>query len=137
MKPLDPFDSNIHLLKKVLDLRSYNQSVIASNIANSETPGYHRKEFQFDSELQDAIMHPAGSMITTHQKHIPFSTSNFDNITGKVVESIDESGIGDENSVNVDAEMIALSENELLYETVAQLLKKKLGMLKYAIQEGK
>ena len=137
MKALDPFDSNIHLLKKVLDLRSYNQSVIASNIANAETPGYNRKEFQFDNELQNAIMHPSGSMNTTHQKHIPFSTLNFNDVKGNIVEFKDETGIGDENSVSVDGEMIALSENELLYETVAQLLKKKLGMLTYAIQEGK
>lgn len=137
MKTLDPFDSNIHLLKKVLDLRSSNQSVIASNIANAETPGYNRKEFQFASELQDALLHTAGDMNTTHQRHIPFSTVDFNDVQGKVVEFKDETGIGDENSVSVDGEMIALSENELLYETVAQLLKKKLGMLTYAIQEGK
>lgn len=137
MKALDPFDSNMHLLKKVLDLRSSKQSVIASNIANAETPGYNRKEFQFDSELQNAILHPTGSMKTTHQKHIPFSTVDFNDVKGKIVEFKDETGIGDENSVDVDGEMIALSENELLYETVAQLLKKKLGMLTYAIQEGK
>lgn len=137
MKTLDPFDSNIHLLQKVLDLRSANQAVIASNIANSETPGYARKEFQFEEALQAAVNKPTGSMLTTHSKHFPITSSAISSINGQVIELKDETAIGDKNGVNVDMEMIALSENELLYESIAQLLKKKLGMLKYAISEGK
>jgi flagellar basal-body rod protein FlgB len=137
MKTLDPFDSNIHLLSKVLDLRSANQTIIASNIANAETPGYARKEFQFEKALQTAINMPAGVMLTTHSKHFPMNSSDVSAINGNVIEIKDETGVGDKNGVSVDMEMIALSENELLYETVAQLLKKKLGMLKYSIQEGK
>ncbi len=137
MKTIDPFDSNIHLLQKVLDLRSANQTVIASNIANAETPGYSRKVFEFEETLQTAINRPAGTMHTTHSKHFPINSTDLGSINGKVIEIKDETGIGDKNGVNVDMEMVALSENELLYETVAQLLKKKLGMLKYAIQEGK
>ncbi len=137
MKTLDPFDSNIHLLHKVLDLRARNQTVIASNIANAETPGYARREFQFEEALQTAVSNPTGTMLTTHANHFPMSSSNVSSISGNIIEIKDETGIGDKNGVSVDMEMIALSENELLYETVAQLLKKKLGMLKYAISEGK
>lgn len=137
MKTLDPFDSNIHLLQKVLDLRSANQAVIATNIANAETPGYARKEFQFEEALQTAVHRTDGTMLTTHSNHFPMSPSDVSSINGKVIEIKDEKGIGDKNGVSVDMEMIELSENELLYETVAQLLKKKLGMLKYAISEGK
>ena len=137
MQPIDPFDNNIHLLQKVLDLRSANQTVIATNIANAETPGYARKVFKFEEELRQAVNTPAGAMRTTHSKHFPVSASNLNSVNGKVIEIKDETGIGDENGVSVDTEMVALSENELLYETVAQLLKKKLGMLKYAIEEGK
>ncbi len=137
MKTIDPFDKNIHLLKKVLDLRSANQTIIASNIANADTPGYSSKVFKFENALQSAINKPAGTMQTTHSKHFPINSNDLSSINGEVIEIKDETGIGDKNGVSVDMEMIALSENELLYETVAQLLKKKLGMLKYAIQEGK
>lgn len=137
MKILDPFDSNMHLLQKVLDLRSAKQSVIATNIANGDTPGYDRKEFQFENELKEALNTAPGALLTTHTKHIPISPLNISAVNGKVVEFKDETGIGDENGVSVDMEMMALSENELLYEATAQLLKKKLAMLSYAIQEGK
>ncbi len=137
MKTIDPFDKNIHLLQKVLDLRSAKQTIIASNIANAETPGYSRKVFKFETALQTAINKPAGTIRTTHAKHFPLGSTDLNTVTGTVTEIHDNTGIGDKNGVSVDMEMIELSENELLYETVAQLLKKKLGMLNYAIQEGK
>ncbi len=137
MKPLDPFDSNIKLLSKVLDLRSANQSVIATNIANSETPGYAKKVFEFEQELQQAISAKPGTLTTTHSRHIPLAPANISSVTGVVREIEDKTGIGDENGVSVDMEMMALSENELLYETAAQLLKKKFTMFRYVVQEGK
>lgn len=137
MKPLDPFDSNIKLLQKVLDLRSANQRVIATNIANAETPGFTKKVFEFEQELQQAITATPGTLATTHSKHIPISPTTVNSVTGTVRQIKDETGIGDENGVSVDMEMIALSENELLYETAAQLLKKKFAILSYVVQEGK
>ena len=137
MKPLDPFDSNIKLLTKVLDLRSANQKIIATNIANAETPGYSKKVFEFEQELQQAMSAQPGTLATTHSRHIPLAPADINSVTGKVREIKDKTGFGDENGVNVDMEMIALSENELLYETAAQLLKKKFTMLSYVVQEGK
>ncbi|MEA3469060.1 MAG: flagellar basal body rod protein FlgB [Thermodesulfobacteriota bacterium] len=137
MKPLDPFDSNIKLLTKVLDLRSANQKIIATNIANAETPGYAKKVFEFEQQLQQAMSAKPGTLATTHSRHIPLAPADINSVTGKVREIKDKTGIGDENGVNVDMEMIKLSENELLYETAAQLLKKKFTMLSYAVQEGK
>jgi len=137
MKPLDPFDSNMKLLQKVMDLRATNQSIIATNIANAETPGYAKKVYEFENELQQALSATPGKLNTTHSKHISFAPASFHDVTGKVREVEDKTGFGDENSVSVDMEMIALSENELLYETAAQLLKKKFALLSYMIQEGK
>ncbi|MBU1138431.1 MAG: flagellar basal body rod protein FlgB [Proteobacteria bacterium] len=137
MKPLAPFDSNIKLLQKVLDLRSANQNVIAANIANAETPGYARAKFEFEEELQQAINKSSSPLVTTHQRHIPVGPTSLDSVTGTIHQIEDKTGIGDQNGVSVDEEMIALSENELLYETAAQILKKKLTMLNYAISEGK
>ncbi|MCK5071754.1 MAG: flagellar basal body rod protein FlgB [Desulfocapsa sp.] len=136
MNPLDPFDSNINMLQKVLDLRSKNQSVIATNIANADTPGYSRKVFQFEDQLKQAVTAKSNSLVTTHPKHISTSPTNIDSVTGVVHEIKDTTGLGDENSVNLDQEMIALSENEILYETAAQLLKKKLTLLSYVVKEG-
>jgi len=137
MKLLDPFDSNMKLLAKVLDLRSAKQNVIATNIANAETPGFAKKEFVFEEELNQAIHAKHGTLATTHSNHIALTPGNVSSVSGNIHEIKDKTGIGDENGVNVDTEMIDLAENELLYETAAQLLKKKFAMLSYVVQEGK
>jgi flagellar basal-body rod protein FlgB len=52
------FDRTIRLLERSLDLRSARQRVIASNLANEETPGYRASELTFMDQLQSA--HKAG-----------------------------------------------------------------------------
>ncbi len=133
-----PFDSNLHLLNKVLDLRAEKQRVISSNIANAETPGYQKATYSFEDNLRNAINNGSSiNLETTHTNHIPLYPQNIDTVEGELTREKDSTGIGDENSVSVDAEMIDLSKNQLMYETAAKLLKKKLTVLKYAISEGK
>lgn len=138
MDPLRPFDSNMQLLSKVLDLRAEKAQVISSNIANAETPGYSPSRFIFEEDLA----HPIGrsstlSLATSNEVHISLTPANFNSVSDKIRTVEDRSGLGDGNGVSVDQEMLALSENELLYEkTTAQLLKKKLTLLKHVISGG-
>jgi len=137
MDPLRPFDSNMQLLSKVLDLRAEKAQVISSNIANAETPGYSPSKFTFEEDLAHAIGRPNTlSLATSNEMHIPLGPANFNSVSGKIRTVQDQSGLGDGNGVSVDQEMLALSENELLYETTAQLLKKKLTILKHVISGG-
>ena len=137
MEALSPFDSQTKLLSKVLDLRANNAQVISSNIANAETPGYSPSVFNFEQDLKEAIIHSGEiKLSTSNENHIPTGPAGFNSVVGKIVKVHDDTGIGDKNSVKVDQEMIALSKNELLYETSAQLLKKRLSLLKYVISGG-
>lgn len=137
MAPLSSFDSQTQLLGKVLDLRAQNAQVISSNIANAETPGYSPAKFEFEQELSQALKKTQGvNLHTTNNSHIPLGPGNFNQVSGKIIITEDNTGIGDENGVSVDQEMLALSENQLLYETAAQLLKKKLTLLKHVISGG-
>ena len=133
MNPLSPFDANMQLLSKVLDLRAENQKVIGSNIANAETPGYAPARFNFAEELSQAINRTGMPLATSHPGHIPLGPRSVGSVTGTILREPDQTGIGDENGVSVEEEMLALTENELLYETSAQLLKKKLTLMKFVI----
>lgn len=138
MNPTSPFDSSLQMLNKVLDLRSANQRIISSNIANAETPGYSPAKFEFEDELSNAINTESKLQLrVSDAHHIPIGPTNFNSVTGKITISPDTTGIGDKNGVSVDEEMIALSKNELMYETTTQILKKKLSLLKYAISDGR
>lgn len=137
MTPLNLFDKTSLLLHKTLDLRSANQRVIASNIANAETPGYSPAKLSFEQDLKNAITGKGSTLSVTHADHIPIGSQNVADITGRIVRNPDNTGIGDENGVSVDDEMISLSENQIMYETTVQLLKKKLSILKYVVADGK
>jgi flagellar basal-body rod protein FlgB len=139
MDLLKPFDTNMQLLSKVLDLRAQKAQVISANIANAETPGYAASRFNFEEDLANAINGGGRSglrLATSNEKHLSFGPSNFNSVSGKLITEKDHTGIGDENGVSVDQELMALSENELLYETTALLLKKKMSLLKHVISGG-
>ncbi len=129
-------DQNIALLKKVLDLRADKEKVIASNIANSETPGFAPSRFSFEEELKSAVVRGAFSLDTTHPAHFPVGSKDLHSIKGHTVLEQDNTGIGDQNGVSLEKEMLELSENQLLYEATAGLLSKKLSLRKYIIQGG-
>lgn len=129
-------DQSIALLRKVLDLRADREKVIASNIANSETPGYAPSRFRFEDQLQQAIDSNNIRATTTHNKHIPITTNDLASVSGRIEKQEVTPDFGDKNGVSLDDEMLALSENELLYETAAQLLSKKLSIRKYIITGG-
>jgi flagellar basal-body rod protein FlgB len=129
------FDPTIGALNTSLNLRLVNQNVISSNIANADTPGYKAKAVEFESALRDAL--GVGNQLPTVEtdaKHIvhratdPVDPEIYDDPNG--VESLDG------NTVDRASEMSKMAANQIMYDASAELLKRKLGMLKYAISEG-
>ena len=43
------------MIEKAMDLRSQRQSLLASNLANVNTPGYRRKDITFEEKLRSAM----------------------------------------------------------------------------------
>ena len=136
MPGIQQFDTTMHLLAKVLDLRARNQEVIAANIANAETPGYAAQTFTFEQELQSALSTGGPRPVTSHPNHLPLAPSGRDPVQGTLTTQRDTTGLGDETSESPDQEMIRLSENELLYEAAVTMLNKKLSLLKYVTNGG-
>ena len=127
------FDRTTDLLQKNLDLRMQNQEAISANIANVDTPGYRAVHLEFEKGLQHALA-------TEEAKDAAGTAGGGDDITqvqAKVVRLPDYTGIGDHNGVNLDQEMVDLAQNQVLYDAATELISKKLGLLRYVIQEGK
>jgi flagellar basal-body rod protein FlgB len=130
------FDPVIGALNTSMNLRLINQNVIGSNIANADTPGYKAKTMEFERALRDALavdegVRPAGSDPRHMIRHAtdPVHPEIYED-PNSGVESLDG------NTVDRAAEMAEMAENQLLFDASAEVLKRKLGMLKYAISEG-
>lgn len=136
MSTLGIFDKTGQVLQKVMDLRQQNQDVIASNIANAQTPGFSPARLEFQEALSSAVGRGKTAMAATHPQHLPVG-GGINQVQGKVLRTPDRSGLGDGNNVNLDQEMINLAENQILYEGATQMLNKKMGILKYVAQDGR
>lgn len=123
------FDRTISVLENALDFRAERHRHLASNLANVETPGYKPTDIRFEDALKNAL--PAGA---THPGHIPIQAHDSGNLS-PAYRATEFEGY-DRNSVGVEAEMVRLSENTIMYSAVAKMLKGKFSLLMTAIKEG-
>ena len=129
------FDHTLDALSKSLDLRSQKQTIISSNIANAETPGYQAKTMDFEGELANALELGDTVLERTNEQHMN-AGGKIDEVKGEIYNQINNVVREDGNTVDRDAEMVSLAENQIMYSAAADLLKKKLALLKYAISDG-
>ncbi len=134
------FSSTIDLLGKTIDLRARNQNLLASNIANAETPGYVPKSLSFESELQGALHGGSkGASAVTHSRHLPLkgAGTRINSVNGTVVETPAATPGKDGNAVELENEMGRMVENQVMFNASVQILSKKFEGLRSAIREGK
>ncbi len=126
------------VLSKTLDAAALRHSVIAQNIANVDTPLYKRQEVAFEDSLKQALEKPPKlPMTVTHPVHISNRGPGLGSVAPRVYTAWDTTGRVDGNNVDIDAEMAKLSENTLLYNSVVQLVSRRLGTLRSVIAEGR
>ncbi len=130
-------DRLLDVLGIYMRLREERNAILASNIANAETPGYKARDLVFEDQLREALNIKEGDDLKlhrTHPRHLPQNPSLGD-VDGRVVYS--KTGVArfDGNTVDIDREMTKLSENALLYNAAVQMLIKKIDILKTALRE--
>ncbi len=120
------FGGNIALTGKALDLRMQKQGLIQSNIANMETPGYQAKDFSFAKAMEKA-MTGAGELQRTHPMHLDVEPLD--------ISKEPEISQGDQ-PVDLDEEMVKLSQNRLMYQVGTKIIAKNFAALQFVIDEG-
>ena len=131
------FTDTFNRLEKTLDLRSRRHDLIASNIANKDTPGYKAFDLIVKEEIQNSDAGQNLELARTHPMHIKAKMVKQDDFHLKRLEKTPFASGDDGNSVDLDKEMGKLSENNLMYNVTAHILSKRIIGLKTAIQGGK
>lgn len=114
--PVTP--SQLDLLTKLLDVASLRHRVIAQNVANVNTPGYHRLDVAFETALDQELRSGAADVAK---------------LPASVVEVSGGATRDDGNNVDIDAEMGRLNKNTLLFNVYAQILASKMAAMRSAI----
>lgn len=105
------------ILHRIIDICAYRQKILASNIANVDTPNYKAKDIDFREELIKAT-----------------EIKNWNN-NYKVIETHTTMPNRDGNTVNLEVEMTKMTETLLTHNTAIQLLN-KIGSLYKEILKG-
>ena len=116
-------NKNVALLQKMLGLHAARHRVMAQNIANINTPNYRRREFRFDTALQQALS--AGH------------ADDYRAVKGWVARPNTTPVRNNGNNVDIDMEMVALKENATTYEIFGSLYTRKAQMMRSAIRGGR
>ncbi len=135
---MELLDKTMQLLHRSLDLRSARQRVIASNLANEETPGYRANDLQFAQQLQAA--HKGRFpliMAVTQNQHIGLRGQGYQTVTGKLAEVPAGDLPLDANSVNLELEMAKSSDNAMQYNAAASITAQRFRQLLSAIRDAR
>ena len=134
MSPAPLFGNTLTALESVLDFQSERHTVLSTNVANVDTPGYKGHDVRFSDELKKATGRKGSMPLTkTNESHLPLETGNIKG--GRLVPTNDAVHRLDGNTVDLDKEMAKLAENSLYYNTAAQITSKKLRGILTAIKE--
>ena len=129
---MEMIEGTMRELKRALDVSHVRNRVIAENIANSETPGFKGRSVDFQGAMAEANSSADINMSKTSNMHISPKGSN----ASVKIDKSDSPSRVDGNNVDQNMEMSRLSENAIIYNTAAELLNRKIKLLKFAIEEG-
>ncbi len=102
-------------LENYMTLLSVRQRLVASNIANADTPGYKTKDIDFQTDFQSALDASSAPVIE---------------VDGLKIKN-------DGNNVNIDRESRMLGETNLRFNIASQFVRNEIKSLRNVIDEGK
>lgn len=110
-------------LSRQLGFLGARQSVLAGNLANIDTPGFRARDVTLTEDVQaDVSVEGTGRSLTyalqnkTHDDEVPDA---------------------DGNTVSLETQVAKLDETNLRYRSLAELLSRRIGMLRYAANDGR
>lgn len=133
---LDKIEGALGFHQEALNLRAERQKVLASNIANADTPNYKARDFDFSSELSRVMEQGrAGgglALATTSNRHIEAQGSTSAGVD--LLYRVPDQPSLDGNTVDMDRERAQAMDNAVRYEASVTFISSKIQGLKKAMQ---
>lgn len=128
----------IQAMDQSMTLATRRMSLIASNMANIDTPGYHTKDFNFEQTLKNELANLSGNQL-------PMARTDPNHLSGQAGSglpfSVDESSPSyernDGNDVNLDQESLKLARTQSAYVLSSSFAQVELKKIRTAITDAK
>ncbi len=118
------FGPHLNNLQFALSRAAHRHSLLSTNLANVNTPGYKRRDLDFNIALQEEIERTPPRLGDWRDRK----------------RQQDENGTSirvDGNNVDLEHEVMSLAETELRYQALADFTSEYFGGLKNVIREGR
>ncbi len=126
-------DKAMGIHAEALFVRARRSSLIASNIANADTPNYKAQDIDFKSILRNSAGMPdEGRMKSTHRGHI--QAGGFSASSAELLYRYPHQPSIDGNTVDAQVEKAEFAENTLMYQTSLKFIDGKISGIKKAIR---
>ena len=119
---MDLLGPQTDILNRLLSAAALRSRVLASNVANQNTPGYRRREVEFEARLAEELKR---------------SSPHLAELRPEVKIDLETPARSDGNSVDMESEVSAARENRLLFELYADILQGRTRVVELAIREGR
>lgn len=137
---IDGIGKSFEFYQKALALRQQRQEILATNIANADTPNYKARDIDFSATLRQALGQGGGlprlpdtSLTLTSPRHIPAKAH-----TPAPAEELYRVPLQpslDGNTVNMDVERVQFADNTTRYQTDLQVLNQRIKYMLSALQQ--
>ena len=118
----------VNVLGKAADASWTRNDILANNIANADTPGFKRKDVQFETYLKNAV---AGTdSLNETVANIDLNELNCTTYTDQANLSYRYDG----NNVDINTENVELAKNQLKYYTLMNSRSQEFSRLKSALR---
>ena len=141
---LNRLTDSLNFQSEALSLRSERQRLIASNIANADTPGYVARDFDFATALRQATGESSAgnASLQTPKLSMAASTAGHLNRNGQPAGSREQPDMNyalasqtnlDSNTVDMDRERANFADNTVRYEATLRFINAQVRTLNTAI----
>lgn len=137
---IDRIGADLKFYQTALAVRQERQEVLASNIANADTPNYKARDMDFAATLKAALgtggtpRLPDTSLSLTSARHIPAKAITPPS-TEQLLYRLPVQPSIDGNTVEMDVERIQFADNTMHYQSTISLVSQRLKGLMTALQQ--
>ncbi|MBN8412613.1 flagellar basal body rod protein FlgB [Halomonas denitrificans] len=134
---IDQLEASLAFHQQALSLRQERQKVLASNIANADTPGYKARDMDFAQALESAtrgMSQPGLALSRTSGHHLSGHGSALSLGGSELKYRVPEQASLDGNTVDMDRERAAFTDNSVRYQAALTILNSRIQGLKQAMQ---
>jgi flagellar basal-body rod protein FlgB len=132
---INKLDEALRFHQTALSLRGARQELLASNIANADTPNFKARDINFASTLQNALAGTSPKLALTQTAAVHSSGNTDSTLMGAPAlfrKPLQPSADG--NTVDMDIERAQFADNALRYEASVKFISEDIKLVMQAIQ---